>query len=102
MAYYEVIGLGRLQPSNRMSFETLLARLREEYRAALMDMPRKKAFDSLVRAWSEEAATYTYAESFKLIDLVILTGLVDDRRIYEELVSRVAGIGDRLATLEVK
>jgi hypothetical protein len=94
--------MGRTTPPIRMSFEELLARLRSEYRAALVKQGRREAFDRLVEAWSAELGAISYAESLSLMDLILLTGLVDDRRVSEELSSRLATIETRLNRIEQK
>jgi hypothetical protein len=85
-----------------MSFEDLLSRLRSEYRDALVKQGRRDAFDRLVEAWSAELGAISYAESLSLMDLILLTGLVDDRRVSDELGSRLTEIERRLSQLEQK
>ncbi len=97
---FEDDGMGRTTPPIRMSFEDLLARLRSQYREALVEAGRRDAFDRLVEAWSQELGAVTYAESMSMLDLLLLTGLVDDRRVSEELVGRVAEVERRLTCLE--
>ncbi len=87
-------------PPIRMSFEDLLARLRGEYRDALVKQGRREAFDRLVEAWSAELGAISYAESLSLMDLILLTGLVDDRQVSEELNTRLATIESHLNQLE--
>jgi RecA/RadA recombinase len=94
--------MGRTTPPIRMSFEDLLGRLRSEYRDALVKQGRREAFDRLVEAWSAELGAISYAESLSLMDLILLTGLVDDRRVSEELSARLATIETRLNNLEGK
>ena len=94
--------LGRTTPSIRMSFEGLLSRLRSEYRDALVKQGRRDAFDRLVEAWSAELGAISYAESLSLMDLILLTGLVDDRRVSDELGSRLTEFERRLSQLEQK
>jgi KaiC/GvpD/RAD55 family RecA-like ATPase len=100
---YSYVGesyLGRTTPPIRMSFEALLARLRSEYREALVKVDRREAFDRLVEAWSQELGAISYAESMSLMDLIILTGLVDDRSVSEELRTRISDIERRITRLE--
>ena len=92
--------IGRTTPPIQMSFEDLLARLRSEYREALVKTGRRGAFDRLTEAWSAELGTITYVESLSLMDLILLTGLVEDRRISEELSSRLAEVESRIEKLE--
>jgi hypothetical protein len=99
-SYEDERTMGRTTPPIRMSFEDLLARLRSEYREALVKPGRREAFDRLTEAWSAELGAITYAESLSLMDLILLTGLVGDRRISEELSSRLAEMESRIEKLE--
>ena len=99
-SYEDERTMGRTTPPIRMNFEDLLARLRSEYREALVKPGRRKAFDRLTEAWSAELGAITYAESLSLMDLILLTGLVEDRHISEELSNRLAGIEGRIEKLE--
>jgi hypothetical protein len=99
-SYEDERTMGRTTPPIRMSFEDLLARLRSEYREALVKPGRREAFDRLTEAWSAELGAITYAESLSLMDLLLLTGLVEDRRISEELSSRLAEMEGRVEKLE--
>lgn len=96
-SYQDEGNMGRTTPPIRISFEGLLARLRREYREALVKPGRREAFDRLVEAWSAELGAVTYAESLSLMDLLLLTGLVDDRRVSEELGDRISDVERRLA-----
>jgi len=101
-AYEDERRMGRTKPPIRMSFEGLLARLQSEYRDALVKQGRREAFDRLVEAWSAELGAISFAESISLMGLILLTGLVDDRRVSEELNARLATIETRLSNLEQK
>jgi len=92
--------MGRTTPAIRMSFEDLLTKLRSEYKDALIKQGRREAFDRLVEAWSQELGAISYAESLNLMDLILLTGLVDDRRVAEELASRLTIIEKRMEKVE--
>ena len=79
-----------------MSFQDLLQRMRDEYKAALVNRGRREAFDRLVEAWSAELGAVSYAESMSLMDLLLLTGVVEDRRVTEELSLRISELERRL------
>ena len=91
--------MGRLTPAIRMSFEDLLSRMRKEYKDALLSRGRRAAFDRLVEAWSAEMGAISYAESFTLMDLLLLTGAIDNRRVNEETSLRVTELEGRLNRL---
>ena len=88
--------MGRTTPAIRMSFQDLLQRMRDEYKAALVNRGRREAFDRLVEAWSAELGVVSYAESMSLMDLLLLTGVVEDRRVTEELSLRISELERRL------
>ena len=88
--------MGRTTPAIRMSFQDLLQRMRDEYKAALVNRGRREAFDRLVEAWSAELGAVSYAESMSLMDLLLLTGVVEDRRVTEELSLRISELERRL------
>ena len=85
-----------------MSFQDLLQRMRDEYKAALLSRGRREAFDRLVEAWSAEMGAISYVESTSLMDLLLLTGAVDNRRVNEELGIRASGLERRLEKVESK
>jgi hypothetical protein len=70
--------------------------MRDEYKAALVNRGRREAFDRLVEAWSAELGAISYAESMSLMDLLLLTGVVDNRRRTEELSLRISELEKRL------
>lgn len=92
--------MGRTTLPTRMSFQDLLQRMRDEYKSALLSRGRRKAFDHLVEAWSAEMGAISYAESMSLMDLLLLTGAIDNRRVNDELNIRASEFERRLAVLE--
>ena len=92
--------MGRLQPAARASFEDYLHRMRTEYKDALMSMKRREAFDRLVEAWSSELGAISYSESLSLMDLILLTGEVDNRTFIEALKIKLDIIEARLGKIE--
>ncbi len=91
--------MGRTTPAMRMSFEDLLSRMRTEYKAALLSRGRRDAFDHIVEAWSAELGAISYAESFTLMDLLLLTGVIEDRRVTDELSHRLSDLERRVDEL---
>ena len=88
--------MGRTTPAMRMSFEDLLLRMRTEYKVALLSRGRRDAFDHIVEAWSAELGAISYAESFTLMDLLLLTGVIEDRRVTDELSLRLSDLERRV------
>jgi len=87
--YKEPENMGRVTPPIRMSFNDLVARLRGEYRDAIVKPVRRDAFDRLVEAWSSELGAVTYAESIRMLDLMLLTAAVENRRLIQDLHNRL-------------
>ncbi len=81
-----------------MSFNDLVARLREEYRDAIVKSARRDAFDRLVEAWSSELGAVTYAESISMLDLMLLTAAVENRRLVQDLHDRLDAQEKRVNT----
>ena len=92
--------MGRTQPAIRASFQDLLSRMRTEYKDTLMNKGRREAFDKLVEAWSSELGAISYAESLSLMDLILLTGEVDNRTLIESLKLRLDYLDARLNETE--
>jgi len=91
-SYGEVRLMGRSTPSTRASFEELVHRLRKSFKEALIDEGRREAFEKLVEAWSGELGALTYAEGFTLLDLLLLTAVLENRSLIEQLLSRVEAL----------
>ena len=87
--FKEVKETGRITPPIRMSFNDQVARLRNEYRDAIVKPARKEAFDRLVEAWSSELGAITYAESVSMFDLMLLTAVVENRRLIDDLTDKL-------------
>ena len=92
--------MGRLQSAVRASFEDYLHRMRTEYKETLVSKGRREAFDRLVEAWSSELGAISYAESLSLMDLILLTGEVDNRAYLEALRLKLDNLDSRLNVAE--
>ena len=92
--------MGRLTQAARASFQDYLQRMRTEYKEALVSKGRREAFDRLVEAWSSELGTISYAESLSLMDLILLTGEVDNRAFLEALRLKLDDLDHRLNEAE--
>ena len=64
-------------------------RLKRGYREALMDASRRDSFDRLLKAWSSEREAMNYAKVPTVLDVMLLTGLVDNRKLIETLFDQV-------------
>ena len=81
--------MGRLTQPIRSAFNEKVNTLRREYKEALKDTGRREAFEMLVATWSSEMGAITYAESISLFDLMLLTAVVEERRMIMELTEKI-------------
>ena len=93
--------MGRLTQAARASFQDHLNRMRTEYKEALVSKGRREAFDRLVEAWSSELGAISYAESLSLMDLILLTGEVDNRAYLEALRLKLDNLNAELSKAEL-
>jgi hypothetical protein len=93
--------MGRMTQAARASFEERLHTMRTEYKDALVSKGRREAFDRLVEAWSSELGAISYAESLSLMDLLLLTGGVDNRAFLEALKLRLDRLESRTSEIEL-
>ena len=92
--------MGRDTPPFRQSFHGLVARLRKEFQEALISVDRREAFDDLVGAWSAELGAMSFAESIKLLDLMFLVAVVENRSLSESLSARIQSLEERILRIE--
>ena len=83
--------MGRITPSFRMIFHTLLKDLKH-YQEALMDVARRDALNSLIKAWSSELGAMGYARIPSALDVMLLTAVVDNRKLVLELFDKVKAL----------
>jgi hypothetical protein len=77
--------LGRETKPFRQSFQELVERLRREFREPLINKNRKTAFDLLLQVWVSELGAMSYAESFKILDLMLLVSGIENRRLIADI-----------------
>ncbi len=92
--------VGRETKPFRMSYQELVDRLRREFQEPLRSESRRTAFDLLVRAWSDELGAMSYAESFKMLDLMLLISALENRSLLEDALKRLETQQARLQRLE--
>ena len=95
-------GLGRVTFPFRSLLKDEIGRLRRTYREALLDLKRRKAFDCLVRAWSSELGAMSNASVPTVLENMLLTAAVDNRKEIEELIDKVEEISLKLKEIELK
>ena len=57
-----------------------MKKMRDQFRAALKDDDLQEAFDELWPTWSSEMAAMIYAEILSVMDLLLLTAIVANRK----------------------
>jgi len=92
--------LGRETKPFRMSYQEMVDKLRKEFQAPLRSENRRTAFDQLVQAWSDELGAMSYAESFKMLDLMILVSMLENRGLLEKLSDKFESLERRVTRLE--
>lgn len=91
--------MGRITPSFRTILQREMNELKKGYAQALMDMGRREAFKSLIKAWSSEAGAMSYAKIPYVLDAMQLTALIDNRKHILELVERARKLESQVKKL---
>ena len=73
----------------RTRIQDQMKHLRDRYRAALKENELQEAFDELWSTWSSEMAAMIYAEILSVMDLILLTSVLDNRREIMKLKERL-------------
>jgi len=83
--------MGRLtKGSKRTRIQDYMKKMRDTFRAALKDDDLQTAFDELWPTWSGEMAAMIYADILQVMDLILLTSIVDNRREIEKLKNNIS------------
>ena len=72
--------MGRITVPFRAEFREMLERLRKTFYEALVDPERRKAFDELVKAWSETKGAMSYSELPSVLLSLLFSAVVDNRK----------------------
>jgi BMFP domain-containing protein YqiC len=91
--------LGRETKPFRQGFQEVLDRLRKEVKDPLIDVDRKESFDQLVEAWASELGAMSYAESFKVLDLMLIISVLDNRKKVDEMNQRIEVLEEKLSSI---
>lgn len=92
--------MGRETKPFRMSYQELVDRLRKEFQDPLRSENRRTAFEQLLQAWSDELGAMSYAESFKMLDLMLFISTLENRSLLEKMNNRLDSFDRRLKRLE--
>ena len=69
----------------RARIQDYMKKMRDQFRAALKDDDLQDAFDELWPTWSSEMAAMIHADILQVMDLILLTSVVDNRKEIEKL-----------------
>ena len=102
--------MGRITPSFRQLYEEVMSDMRTELQGAFVDLGHKKAFDSLLKAWSSEQAAMgnstlpTVCDKLSIVASVHLRKLIatltnelkDKDQIIQDQENKIIEIQDKL------
>ncbi len=66
--------------------------LKKSFQSVLRDDPRRQAFHSLVKSWCNEEKAMDKAQAPTVLDIMLLTAVVDNRKHIQDLFSQVGGV----------
>lgn len=92
--------MGRITLPFRTQFQQMLHTLKKTYLAALRDIERRQAFNQLISAWSSELGAMSYAEVPYILDVMLLTAVVDNRRLIIELYEKLNVFNTKLGKIQ--
>ncbi len=92
--------MGRETKPFRMSYQELVDKLRREFQDPLRSENRRTAFDLLIQAWSDELGAMSYAESFKMLDLILMISTLENRSMLEKMTRHLETVNRKLSRLE--
>jgi hypothetical protein len=98
--YFVDFKMGRETKPFRMSYQELVDKLRKEFQDPLRSENRRTAFDMLVQAWSDELGAMSFAESFKMLDLMLLISTLENRSMLEKITRQLESLDRRITRLE--
>jgi len=93
--------LGRITIPFRTLLQEEINSLKRSYREALMDASRRSAFDSILKAWSSEQEAMSYAKIPTVLDVMLLTAVIDNRKIVKEFFDQVRFVSSKLDKIQM-
>jgi len=81
--------MGRLTVPFRVKFNEKIAMLRKLFQKALVDDERREAFNKIIEAWGVEAHAMSYLNLPTMMEAMLLTAVVDNRREIELIKRRI-------------
>jgi len=94
--------LGRITMPFRTLLQEEMDNLKRTYREALMDAGRRDAFDSLIRTWGSEQGAMSYARVPTALDVMLLTAVIDNRKLIEDLYDQIKVVDSKLDKIEAR
>ena len=88
--------MGRLTIPFRSQLQQEMENLTRSFKEALMEPARRDAFDSLTRAWTAEQGAMSYAKVPSVLEIMLLTAAVDNRKTIEGLQDQVSLLSSQL------
>ena len=86
------VELGRVTESFRIMFQEEVESLKKTYCQALMDSKHREAFDMLGKAWTQEVGAMSYSKVPTVLDIMLLTAIIDNRKNIGGLLEEVQGL----------
>jgi RecA/RadA recombinase len=94
--------MGRITIPFRTVLQEELDSLKRSFKEALVDPAKRDAFDCLMKAWTSEQGAMSYARVPTVLDVMLLTAAVDNRRIIEDLIDQMNFLKSEVENLKVK
>jgi hypothetical protein len=88
--------MGRLTIPFRSQLQQEIENLTRSFKEALIEPARRDAFDSLTRSWTAEQGAMSYAKVPSVLEIMLLTAAVDNRKTIEDLQDEVAILRSQL------
>jgi hypothetical protein len=94
--------LSRITHSFRLIIQEEIGSLKRTFREALMDTGRRDAFESLICTWGSEQDAMNCAKAPTALDIMLLTAVIDNRKIIKEIQNQIAVITLKLRVVNSK
>jgi RecA/RadA recombinase len=88
--------MGRLTIPFRSQLQQEMENLTRSFKEALMEPARRDAFDALTRTWTAEQGAMSYAKVPSILEVMLLTAAVDNRKKIEDLQDEIALLRSQL------
>ncbi|MEM1507890.1 MAG: hypothetical protein QW702_00110 [Candidatus Bathyarchaeia archaeon] len=92
--------LGRVTHPFRVMLQEEIDNLKRTYREALLDSKRREALDSLIQVWSSEQGAMSYAQIPTVLDVMLVTAIVDNRKLIEEALRQIKVMRAKMEEME--